>query len=74
MKLADGHCAALVLETESGRFRCSVYLTRPATCRELQRGSRECAGERHTKGERPLIALRLARGVEGDGGFVSSPK
>jgi|SRR5690606_7905378 len=65
MELADGHCAALVVEAKTGRFRCGVYPTRPETCRQLQRGSGECAGERHTKAERPLIALRLARGVEG---------
>ena len=31
------------------------------TCRALDRGSSECLGERATKGERPLVALKLQR-------------
>ena len=57
MRMALGRCAALVLE--EGRFLCGVYETRPATCRELARDGAACGGEIATKGERPLIALRL---------------
>jgi hypothetical protein len=48
MRLADGHCAALRIEP-SGRFVCTVYEKRPDTCRDLQRGSPQCAGELFTK-------------------------
>ena len=62
MRLADGHCAALRIEL-SGRFVCSVYETRPDACRDLERGSPQCAGERFTKAGRAaarLVQLRKA--------------
>jgi Fe-S-cluster containining protein len=52
-----GRCAALVLDPASGRYLCSVYERRPAVCRELERGSPACAGERETKDGRPRRAL-----------------
>jgi Fe-S-cluster containining protein len=58
MRMAEEHCAALVVEHASARFVCSVYERRPATCRDLQRGSPECLGERALKGDRPAAALR----------------
>jgi Fe-S-cluster containining protein len=61
LRLEDGHCAALAIEPSTSRFVCTVYETRPSTCRDLARGSPQCAGERATKGERPLVALRLHR-------------
>jgi len=57
MRMEGGHCAALHVERESRRFVCTIYDDRPATCRELERGSRECLGEIATKGERPRLAL-----------------
>lgn len=57
MRMALGRCAALRID--GARFLCSVYESRPDTCRELARDSAECEGEIHTKGDRPLIALRL---------------
>ncbi len=54
----EGHCAALVVDVNSGRFVCSVYEDRPAVCRELDRGSPACRAEQHEKSERPLMALR----------------
>ena len=57
MRMAFGRCAALLIE--NGRFLCAVYERRPDTCRNLARSSAECAGEIATKGDRPLIALRL---------------
>lgn len=48
MRMTDGHCAALVV-LGAGRYACQLYDTRPTICRELQRGSPECAGERHVK-------------------------
>ncbi len=61
MAMNGGRCAALALDVEGGRFLCSVYERRPATCRELERGSPACAGEIALKGERPLMLLRLRR-------------
>jgi hypothetical protein len=57
MRMVDGHCGALVIEAESGRFVCSAYATRPGVCRDLARGSSACLGEIETKGLRPLLAL-----------------
>ncbi|WXA95779.1 zinc/iron-chelating domain-containing protein [Pendulispora brunnea] len=61
MRMSDGHCAALVVHKDTGEFLCSVYETRPQTCRDLARGSGACLGEIDTKGERPLIALGRSR-------------
>ena len=61
LRMVDGHCAALRIEPDSGHFVCTAYDVRPQTCRDLERASGECFGERHEKAERPLIALRLAR-------------
>jgi len=61
MRMAEGHCAALVLDASAGRFLCSVYLDRPQICRDLARASGACLAERELKAERPLLALR--RGV-----------
>lgn len=59
MRLVDGHCAALTYDQKSGQYLCSVYERRPDVCRWLQRGSGQCAAERHEKGDRP-IQLRRA--------------
>mgnify|MGYP005820382823 CR=1 FL=1 len=56
MRMEGGHCAALEI-TEGGRFVCSVYAARPATCRELERGGPACQAELATKGERAQRAL-----------------
>lgn len=64
MKMLKGHCAALVIEALSGRFVCSIYETRPAICRDLERESPACRGEIYEKADRPsaaLLSLRLAR-------------
>jgi Fe-S-cluster containining protein len=61
MQMADGHCRALTIEAESGRFVCSVYATRPEVCRDLERGSGACRGELSAKSQRPLLALRRQR-------------
>ena len=52
-------CAALVVDHASGNFRCAVYERRPAVCRELERGSGSCEGERDAKLGRTRIALRV---------------
>ena len=59
MRMDDGHCAALdvrlVAAGEVGRaseapeFFCTIYGSRPQICRDLARGSPECAGERAIK-------------------------
>lgn len=56
MRMDDGHCAALRVES-SGQLVCSVYETRPDTCRDLARGGAACQGEIATKRERPVLAL-----------------
>lgn len=65
MRLEGGHCAALRIEVSgpAPRFLCAIYEERPDACRALERGSGSCRGERHEKGERPLIAVEaLLRG------------
>jgi uncharacterized protein len=61
LRMEDGHCAALRVDAAAGAFVCTVYDRRPDTCRALARGSRECAGERATKHDRPIAALARAR-------------
>jgi Fe-S-cluster containining protein len=58
MRLSDGHCAALTFDVETKRYLCSIYERRPDVCHWLERGSGQCAAERHEKADRP-IALRL---------------
>ena len=65
MRMVDGHCAALLVSAGSAELVCSAYATRPQVCRDLARGSGECAGEREMKAERPVMALRLARESRG---------
>ena len=59
MNMVRGHCVALVIELETGRFVCSVYETRPAVCRDLERASPQCRAEIHEKGERPRALLHV---------------
>lgn len=61
MRMEDGHCAALVVDPNSGHFVCSTYATRPQICRNLARGSGECAAELDAKGARPPLVLLRAR-------------
>jgi uncharacterized protein len=61
MRMTDGHCSALEIEPGVGQFVCTVYAARPAVCRELERDSGACHGERAQKSDRPLLALRRAR-------------
>ncbi len=51
-------CAALSLDAH-GAFACSIYERRPQVCRDLERGSPACEGERATKAPRVrLVTLR----------------
>jgi Fe-S-cluster containining protein len=61
MRMTDGHCSALEIEPGTGQFVCTVYAARPTVCRELERDSGACRGERAAKSDRPLLALRRAR-------------
>jgi hypothetical protein len=54
MKMSGGHCAAL--EVRRGGYFCRVYADRPRVCRELERGSPECAAEREQKSARAAAA------------------
>lgn len=61
MRLEDGHCAALQIVAETGRFACGIYERRPDVCRWLERGSGHCRAERVEKVQRAedrLIELR----------------
>jgi uncharacterized protein len=57
MNMHQGHCAALVIDLVSRQFVCSIYETRPRTCRDLERASPGCQAELHEKSERPLLLL-----------------
>jgi Fe-S-cluster containining protein len=59
MHIANGHCAGLAIDPVTERFTCTVYDHRPTICRELDRGSPACAGERATKADRRPALLRL---------------
>jgi Fe-S-cluster containining protein len=61
MIMAEGHCAALVIDATTGLFVCSVYTARPSVCRTLKRSSSECRAEIHEKGERPAASLHVLR-------------
>jgi len=61
MNMHDGHCAALVIDATTSQFVCSIYETRPDTCRDLERASGACRGEIHEKRERPLLLLSSLR-------------
>jgi len=57
MRMSNGHCAALEVRADSARpdereFFCTVYEKRPQVCRDLARGSPECAGELMSKADR----------------------
>lgn len=62
MRMQDGHCAALSVDVDTGQFVCTAYATRPQVCRDLERGESACQAEREAKAQRPLLALRRARG------------
>jgi hypothetical protein len=53
MRMREGHCAALEVRVEAAtgarEFFCVVYERRPQVCRDLERGSPECEGERARK-------------------------
>jgi uncharacterized protein len=58
MRMANGHCAALALRrTPSGQpdFFCMIYDQRPQVCRNLERGSPQCEGERAIKGPKRAL-------------------
>ena len=52
MKMTGERCAALELRRGAdgaNEFFCTVYERRPQVCRDLARGSPQCAGERAAK-------------------------
>lgn len=64
MKMMEGHCAALEPRCTPGggtEFFCTVYEQRPQVCRDLARGSPQCAGERAVKSGR-VAASRYSDG------------
>lgn len=65
MRMQAGRCAALDVRpdvaTGATDFFCTIYEQRPQICRDLARGSPECAGERARAG---------VRGDAGAGGAI----
>jgi hypothetical protein len=57
LRMTNGHCAALAAE-KGRRLRCTIYDLRPDVCRDLARGSPQCAGELDTKGDRTRAFMR----------------
>ncbi|MCF7686928.1 MAG: YkgJ family cysteine cluster protein [Cephaloticoccus sp.] len=52
MRMQDDHCAALALRRDAAdqpEYFCTIYEQRPQVCRDLQRGSLQCAAERELK-------------------------
>ena len=66
MVMAQGRCAALKLDAKAHAYRCDTYETRPQICRDLGRGSPQCAAERELKAGRALSQLH-ARAPEDPG-------
>ena len=58
MKMVDGHCGALTYDTKQEAYLCSIYEKRPDVCHWLERGSGQCAAERHEKSDRPIVLRR----------------
>lgn len=65
LRMHDGHCAALAIRHDAAgapEFFCTIYDRRPQVCRDLARGSPECAGEMAMKGARvaarPALTIR----------------
>jgi Fe-S-cluster containining protein len=48
LKMVHGRCAAL--HARQGHFSCRVYGARPAVCRVVAAGSRECLDARRRRG------------------------
>jgi len=57
MRMGEEHCVALRVERDSGRYVCQCYAERPGICRQLVRGSAECAAEWAAKGKRARAAM-----------------
>ena len=54
LRLEDGHCAALAIDPSAGPIPSARSTSKaPQTCRDLERGSPQCEGERDTKSDRP---------------------
>lgn len=52
LRMQDNHCAALAIRRGldgQADFFCTIYERRPQVCRELDRGSPQCEGERLLK-------------------------
>lgn len=62
MRMSDGHCAALAVRRDAeGRadFFCTIYEKRPDICRDLARGSPECAADLEAKAGPVAAAVAL---------------
>jgi hypothetical protein len=71
MKMTAERCAALELRRNAEgatEFFCTVYENRPQVCRDLARGSPQCAGERVAKRGR---VARLRQDYGGQAGLMT---
>ncbi len=48
LKMVQGHCAAL--HARQGHYSCRMYAERPAPCRVVEPGGRECLDARRRHG------------------------
>lgn len=65
MRMAEGRCAALVIDAGAGTFVCAIYEGRPDACRWLQRGSGVCLSDRREKAGATRVALDVLRTARG---------
>lgn len=77
MHMRDGHCAALDIqrdaETGAAAFVCAIYARRPQVCRDLGRGSPECAAEFVRKRATAIVAVLATGGAAHRPGTGGSP-
>lgn len=52
LKMVNGHCAAL--RATPDYYSCRMYAERPAPCRSVEAGSRECHDARARRGVGPV--------------------
>lgn len=45
MRMREGYCAALAIDSDTNRFTCTLYDVRPDVCRSLSPGSAMCLSE-----------------------------
>ncbi len=63
LRMSEGHCAALMLDSKERTFKCAMYEVRPDACRVFERGGGQCRSDRSEKRGRAEDALlKLGKG------------